>query len=258
MLIGDAGHGVLGSEVPSTGDDGPGYLYNDLVLPADANKEVRGQITTVPLHGTLIAYEDSSFLYTPNTDYVGTDSFAYQLYVDGVATGSPTTVTLTVVGNTHYITASEALQSNAASPVALGQTKNVIPVNLVQSNAVSPVVIKQSHVVTTVSVVQANTVSPAYVGQTDVHLVVPVNTVQPTLVSDVSVGQTHLVTLPDVTQVVSVSGVSVGFSDMTLTPADIQAIVAALQAAILPVNIVQVNYGPVDGDGSDSNPWGPV
>lgn len=236
MLIGDAGHGVLGSEIPSTGDDGPGYLYNDLVLPADANKEVRGQITTAPLHGTLIAYEDSSFLYTPNTDYVGTDSFAYQLYVDGVATGSPTTVTLTIVGNTHYITAGEALQSNAASPV----------------------VIKQSHAVTTVSVTQTNAVSPVYAGQTNVHLVVPVNTVQPTLVSAVSVGQTHLVTLPDITQVISVSGVSVGFSEMTLTPADIQAIVDALKLAILPVNIVQVNYGPVDGDGSDGNPWGPV
>jgi hypothetical protein len=45
---------------------------------------------------------------------------------------------------------------------------------------------------------------------------------------------------------------------MTLTAADIQAIVNALIAAVLPVNIVQVNYIDVDGTGQDADPWGPV
>ena len=84
--------GVLGSLIPSTGDHGAGYCYNDLSLPADANKEICGRVTAWPSAGTLFAYEDTSFSFTGAPD--GTYTFQYQLYVDGVATGSPATVTL--------------------------------------------------------------------------------------------------------------------------------------------------------------------
>lgn len=47
-------------------------------------------------------------------------------------------------------------------------------------------------------------------------------------------------------------------SKMTLTQADIDAIVAGIVAAIIPVNIVKVNSIDVDGTGADSDPWGPV
>ncbi len=94
ILVGDTGFGVLGSEVPSTGDNGAGYLYNDLTLPDDASKEVCGRITTWPSAGTLYAYEDSSFTFTGAPD--GSYSFEYQLYVDGVATDDPVPVTLNV------------------------------------------------------------------------------------------------------------------------------------------------------------------
>jgi hypothetical protein len=84
--------GILGSAIPSTGDSGAGYAYNDLTLPADSGKEICGRVTSWPTNGTLFAYEDTSFEYTALSD--GADSFQYQLYVDGIATGSPTTVTL--------------------------------------------------------------------------------------------------------------------------------------------------------------------
>jgi hypothetical protein len=84
--------GVLGSAIASTGDYGAGYCYNDLDLPADANKEICGRVTAWPSAGTLFAYEDTSFSFTGAPD--GIYTFQYQLYVDGVATGSPATVTL--------------------------------------------------------------------------------------------------------------------------------------------------------------------
>lgn len=102
VLVGDLGFGVLGSEVPSTGTDGAGYLYNDLSLPADANKEVCGRITSWPASGTLTAYEDSSFSFSGAAD--GTYYFEYQLYVDGVATGSPVSVDM-IVGAASIATA---------------------------------------------------------------------------------------------------------------------------------------------------------
>lgn len=93
-ICGTPHEGVLGSLIPSTGNDGAGYAYNDLSLPADANKEIRGKLTAWPSAGTLFAYEDTSFTFTGAPD--GIYTFQYQLYVDGVATGSPTTATLTV------------------------------------------------------------------------------------------------------------------------------------------------------------------
>lgn len=87
-LHGNGGLGVLGSEVPSTGTHGPGYLYNDLTFPADANKEVRGVILTVPSSGTFFAYEDSSFSLIGAAD--GSYTFTYALYVDGAYMGDAT------------------------------------------------------------------------------------------------------------------------------------------------------------------------
>ena len=92
LVCGNRGLGVLGSAVPGSGDAGPGYLYNDLSLPADASKEVCGRITTWPSAGSLYAYEDSSFDFSGAPD--GNYTFQYQLYVDGAATGSPATVTM--------------------------------------------------------------------------------------------------------------------------------------------------------------------
>lgn len=91
VVCGDRGHGVLGSQIPATGENGASFLYNDLSLPADADKEIRGLITRWPAAGVLYVYEDGSFTYTgPSTD------FEYQLYVDGVAVGAPQTVTLSM------------------------------------------------------------------------------------------------------------------------------------------------------------------
>lgn len=71
--------GTPGSQVPSEGANGPGYLYAGLSLPSDAAVEVRGPITRWPA-GTLTVYEDSSFSYVGASDYA-----LYRLYQDGVA-----------------------------------------------------------------------------------------------------------------------------------------------------------------------------
>lgn len=90
VVVGVPGLGVLGSLIPATGEHGPGYAYDDLIA-GDETKEIRGLITTWPSNGTLTAFEDTSF------EYDGTsDTFAYQLYVDGVVRGSVVTHTITI------------------------------------------------------------------------------------------------------------------------------------------------------------------
>lgn len=77
--IGNAGLGLLGSEMASVGTSGPGYIYPALSLPADASFEITGKITRYPVNGLLVTYEDGSFQYTGTTDY-----FEWQLLVAGV------------------------------------------------------------------------------------------------------------------------------------------------------------------------------
>lgn len=87
------GDWVLGSGVPSTGDNGPGLAYNDLEA-TDLAKEVCVRITTPPSIGTLYVYPDTSFIYTRPSD--GTSVAQYQFYLNRVPVGSPQNVSLTV------------------------------------------------------------------------------------------------------------------------------------------------------------------
>ena len=48
-----------------------------------------------PSHGQLAFYDDGSFLYTPDANYHGSDSFTYHV-TDGVVSSCPVTVSLTV------------------------------------------------------------------------------------------------------------------------------------------------------------------
>jgi len=118
-LYGDAGLGVIGSLIPATGDNGAGYTYNDLSLPADNAKEICGRITTWPASGTLTAYEDTSFEFVAAD---GAYSFVYQLYVDGVATGSPSTVSLYVGSVPVEITASLGTASASGSTAGINSS----------------------------------------------------------------------------------------------------------------------------------------
>lgn len=137
-LFGDGGLGIIGSLIPSAGESGAGYAYNDLSLPTDNAKEICGRITTWPSPGTLTAYEDTSFDFTA-TD--GAHSFQYQLYVDGVATGSPETVllyigsvpatlaanlgTASATGNTATIFANETIACAIGTALATGYSATV-------------------------------------------------------------------------------------------------------------------------------------
>ena len=100
VVIGDPGFGVLAETIPSTGEHGPGYAYPSLEFPTDAGKEIAGRVTTWPTLGTLVAYEDTSFTYDG-----ASDTFAFQLYADGVTVGTPQTVTITVGGTAPTLSA---------------------------------------------------------------------------------------------------------------------------------------------------------
>lgn len=91
VVIGDPGHGVLAENVPSTGELGAGYIYNELSFPADNGKEARGLITTAISGPDVIffkAHEDTSFDLVVGAD--GTYTWDYEWFLDGVSQGTGT------------------------------------------------------------------------------------------------------------------------------------------------------------------------
>jgi len=92
IVCGVPGLGIMGSVILATtgeGGSGPGILSND-VEPGDENKEFRGLVTDFPDTGTFVINENGTFTFTG----ASAASFQYQLYVDGVAIGSPVAVAL--------------------------------------------------------------------------------------------------------------------------------------------------------------------
>lgn len=88
---GDTGQNIVDDTVAIPGVQEEGFLYNDVVLPADAAKWFSYNITT-PVVDTanLILYPNGSFIWTG----LAADSFYYQLEVDGANVGSPQLVSL--------------------------------------------------------------------------------------------------------------------------------------------------------------------
>jgi hypothetical protein len=82
----------------------PGVQQND--MDSDPGDQITSTVTVQPQHGTLSDYidgagvdhpllVDGSFIYTPNINYAGVDTFKYT-DSDGVMTSQPATVTINV------------------------------------------------------------------------------------------------------------------------------------------------------------------
>ena len=132
---GNTGLGGLGSTVPSGGDAGASYLYNDLTLPADNNVEVQGLIVTPPSAGTFFPYEDGSFTLIGAPD--GVSTFVYRLIADGVNQGTATatittaggvsavTVTVAVLGLVVGTVSATAVVSSTAAPLSNAEMRQM-------------------------------------------------------------------------------------------------------------------------------------
>jgi hypothetical protein len=62
---------------------------------------ITAQLVSGPSNGTLSFNPDGTFTYTPNTHYVGPDSFTYT-WSDGLTTGNTATVSIDVYNNAPY------------------------------------------------------------------------------------------------------------------------------------------------------------
>ncbi len=86
----DDTYGVLEEGVLSV--SAPGVLSNDTDVNDDS---LTAQWLSDPSNGSLTLNTNGSFVYTPNPDFFGTDSFTYQAH-DGTAAGAVATASITV------------------------------------------------------------------------------------------------------------------------------------------------------------------
>jgi VCBS repeat-containing protein len=106
--------------------DPPGVLANDSDLDGDSLHTVVG---SAPSHGTLTLDADGSFLYTPASDYNGSDSFTYRAN-DGALASNLATVTITITATNDgptaaadaYTTAEDTALTVAAPGVLANDT----------------------------------------------------------------------------------------------------------------------------------------
>lgn len=261
-LYGSAGLGVLGSLIPATGDSGAGYTYNDLSLPADNAKEICGRITTWPVSGTLTAYEDTSFEFTAPD---GAHSFAYQLYVDGVATGSPETVSL-YVGSVP-VTISASLGAAVASGFSAGVTSVTVIVTGIGSATATGYQASLSSAASipaTLGTAMASGFAAEISAGGEVVIACSVGSA---VASGYAASISSAFSLLANTGNASASGYAAAIStggtfSGSISDADItrivQAVLAALNATTIPVNIKQVNSITIKGAGVTGNTWGPL
>jgi hypothetical protein len=71
------------------------------LVPAFSRRNQGRAPPTSPTNGTLTFHPDGTFTYTPNTHYVGPDSFTYT-WSDGLTSGNAATVVIDVYNNTPY------------------------------------------------------------------------------------------------------------------------------------------------------------
>lgn len=76
----------VGYQIPLAIDDLQGVLANDTDANFGTNLRSRTAPVIGPSSGSLTLDTDGSFLYTPNTGFVGTDSFTYRVCDEGTPT----------------------------------------------------------------------------------------------------------------------------------------------------------------------------
>jgi hypothetical protein len=88
----------------------PGFLANDFDLDGEAVTAVSIQDNVD--HGSLAAFADGSFTYTPTAGFSGTDSFAYRMRDASNHFSDPIAVTINVV-DPHHVCAAHNLAARA-------------------------------------------------------------------------------------------------------------------------------------------------
>jgi VCBS repeat-containing protein len=122
-----------------------------------------------PGHGTAHAQADGTVLYTPVTDFVGTDSFSYVVTDTAGETSNTATVTVTVRAVNRAPVANAGPESNVMTgrPVMLDGAQSFDPDHDLLTYAWQCVAVPPTSAVTTASLMNAQTPAPRFTPDVD-------------------------------------------------------------------------------------------
>ena len=225
------GLGILGSAIPTTGDNGGSPVLNDGI---SAGNEYRWALVTPPASGTITLYEDLTFEFSGASD--GIHSATYRLWEDGVDQGTAT-ITLQVAPSHTTISVTLANIVGAVSSVPVPRTAISATLDNVFGSVSSQVNPK-----TGINATLANLVGSvsSYPSGTTISTI---NAVLEDVLGNAASSST--------------GGFIGALSDADIARIAV-AVVAALQGTTIPANIKQVNDVTVQGAGTKLNPWQPV
>lgn len=116
------GWGVLASQVPGTGTNGPALAHPSLTLPAQAGEEVRIELLTTPAAGTFAYFDDTAATLTGAPDGAWTSTF--RVYIGEVDQGTATATF--IIGNPFATLAGslDSITGNLAAGLPITATLN--------------------------------------------------------------------------------------------------------------------------------------
>ena len=106
------GFGILGADIPTTGDNGGSPVINDSPV---STSEYHWRLETAPSSGTVTIYPDLAFTHTGAAD--GTWTWQYRLFEDGISVGVATITD--VLGAAISLLISNSLHAHAADNLSL-------------------------------------------------------------------------------------------------------------------------------------------
>ncbi len=135
---------VAVSDSYSTSEDSPltvslaGVLTNDQDIDGDA---LTARLVTTTTNGTLSFAQTGQFVYTPNANFNGTESFSY-LVNDGTVDSGLATVTIQVAAvNDAPVAQGEAFSTNEDTPITITRAAILANDTDVEGSSLTPVVV---------------------------------------------------------------------------------------------------------------------
>jgi VCBS repeat-containing protein len=146
--------------------DAPGVLGNDYD-PDSGPSALTCVLVSDVSHGTLTLNADGSFVYNPDKDYYGEDSFTYQAY-DGQDYSNVATVYISIFGvNDPPVAVDDTAETVADTPVEIDVTANDYDIDGTIDKSTVTIVTDPSHGTTSVDPVTGvvtYTPDPGYIG----------------------------------------------------------------------------------------------
>ena len=233
-----AGFGILGADIPATGDNGGSPVLNDSINPTS---EYHWRVETPPSAGVLTIYPDLTFEWDGTGVPDGSYPWVYRLFEDGADAGTATVSQTVGSGGISADLAATEAGDTLVSAVTVDVDSSLSSAD--SADTLSAEATTVSGIVATLFVTESGDELAA---QSDVAISSALSSAEAgdAVVSSVAILVTSDASLPEIGDTLTATAANVTPSVLTLSEAAIMAIAEAVWARVLPLSdSPPVSYG---------------